>query len=86
MNRALRFTNYNEDDRPLTVEELHLKYHIKPLNITLHTKAQKIWETIRMTEPDLYNQLTQVFYYNHSSFPKSNYTINSDEPQPIYTS
>ena len=75
INKALRFINFNEDDRHLTVEELHLKYDIKPLNITLHAKAQKIWETIRMTEPDHYDQLTQRFDYNHTWFPQPIYTI-----------
>ncbi len=86
INKALRFTSFNEDDRPLTVEELHLKYNIKPLNITLHAKAQKIWETIRMMEPEHCDQLTQRFAYNHTWFSKSSYIINSDVPQPIYTS
>ncbi len=86
INKALRFTNFNKDDRPLTVEELHLKYDIKPLNITLHAKGQKIWETIRMMEPDHYDQLTQGFACNHTWFPKSSYIISSDVLQPVYTS
>ena len=86
VNKALRFVNFNEDDRPLTAEDLHLKYNINPLNITLHNKAQKIWETIKMTEPDHYQLLTGRFAYNHTWFPKSSYIIDSDDPQPIYTS
>ncbi len=86
INKALKFINFNEEDRLLTVEELHHKYDIKPLNITLHAKARKIWETIQVTEPDHDNTLIQRFNFNHTWFPKSTTIINSDVPEPIYKS
>ncbi len=70
LNKGLRFLNYNEDDRPLRTNDLHLKYNINPYNITFHRKARKIWETIRSTEPDHYSQLIQHFSTSHSWFPK----------------
>ncbi len=85
-NKALKFINYNEDDRPLTIEALHHKYDLKPINIKLHNKANRIWETIKETEPDHYNELTQSFNYKHTWFPKSSSVINSEPPEPIYTS
>ncbi len=84
LNKALRFINCN--DRPLTIETLHNKYNIKPLNIALHSKAKKTWETIKMTEPEHYNQLTQHFNFDHSWFPKSCVVIDGDLPNPIFTS
>ncbi len=86
INKALKFLSFNEEDKLLTVEELHYKYDIKPLNITLRAKARKIWETIQVTEPDHYNQLIQRFNFNHTWFPKSTVIINSDVPDPIYKS
>ncbi len=85
-NKGLRFINCNEVDRTLTIEALHYKHNIKPLNITLHTKANKIWETIKITEPDHYNQLTQHANYDHSWFPKTSIVIDADLPQPVFTS
>ncbi len=56
LNKALRCINHNEEDRP-KAEELHIRYNIVPLNISIHNKARKIWENVRCTEPEHYNSL-----------------------------
>ncbi len=66
LNKALRFVNYNEDDRPLTANDLHLKYNIKHYNIAIHSKANQIVETIRLTEPEHCNKLIQHFPTSHT--------------------
>ncbi len=70
LNKALRFVNYNKDDRPLTANDLHLNYNTKPYNMAIHSKAKKIWETIRLTEPEHYNKLIHHFPTSHIWFPK----------------
>lgn len=85
INKALRFISKNESDRA-KMEDLHIKYNITPLNVSLHAKASKIWEKIRLTEPDLYNNLTTPPMYKHSWFPKTSNVIDSPPPEPRYTS
>ena len=86
LNKALRFINCNDFERLYIAEELHNKYNIKPINVNLHTKAKKIWQTIKDTEPEHYNQITQDFGLKHSWFPKSSNIISAETPAPIYTS
>ncbi len=40
LNKALRFIHQNEDTR-LNSEELHIKYDINPLNISIHKKSKE---------------------------------------------
>ena len=54
LNKALRFIDRNEGDI-ISVEDLHRKYNITPLNISIHNKACKIWETVNITENEHYN-------------------------------
>ncbi len=53
LNKALRFIHQNEEIR-LNSEELHIKYNINPLNISIHKKARNIWENLKNTELELY--------------------------------
>lgn len=84
-NKALRFINYNDDIRIETTKELHEKYNFKPINISLHDKAKKVWETLRYTEEDTYENLTRQIEGNHTWFPRTTSIINSNPPLPIYT-
>ncbi len=56
LHKALRFVNKNETEI-LRVEELHSEYNITRLNIILHERAPKIWETIRFAEQDHYESV-----------------------------
>ncbi len=69
INKALRFIN-NREEESSRAEELHLKYNITPLNIRIATQAKQIWEIIRTTEPEQYNNLTQLRNREHKWFPK----------------
>ncbi len=84
LNKALRFINYNEEDRP-NAEELHLRYNITPLNISVHNKARKIWESVRATEPEHYNNLIIPQNNQHKWFPKTSNVINIPNVDAILT-
>ena len=85
LNKALRFIHCNDEEELLT-EELHHKYNIAPLNISIFNSAQKTWEAIRITETELYAELTIPHNNTHNWFPKSSSVINCQPPIPIITS
>ncbi len=74
INKALRFINYNEEEEG-RAEELHIEYNITPLNIKIHQRAKKIWETVRATEPEHYNKLVEAHNTEHKWFPKTSTII-----------
>ena len=84
LDKAVRFIHCNENQL-MNTEQLYVKYHIIPLNISTYYKAQKTWETIRTTEKALYEELVTERYNKHSWFPKSSAIINAPEPQAIIT-
>ncbi len=84
LNNALRFIHCNEHEQ-LNISELHIKYNINLLNISVHQKEQKIWETIRVTENEHYNMLVIPHANKHTWFPKYSNIITSEPPQAILT-
>ncbi len=84
LNKALRLIHCNERDH-LNTEELHIKYNIAPLNISNYYKAQKVWETIRISENDQYNKMVTPHNNTHKWFPKSSDIIRMEPPQAIIT-
>ena len=84
INKALKFINCNEDNE-FTVDVLHTLYNITPLNISIHEKAKKTWEAVRVTEPEHYNTLTTTYEREHAWFPKSSKIINENTPEAIIT-
>ena len=57
INKELKFIKCNESNRE-TLKELHRKYNITPLNISIDQRAKKIREAVKETEPEHYNNLT----------------------------
>lgn len=84
INKALRFINCNEPEL-MTVNELHRKYNITPINVSIHQKALKVWETLRISEPEQFEPLVTPHLNIHSWFPKCSPIINMPIPQPITT-
>ncbi len=84
LNKALRFIHCNERDH-LNTEELHIKYNIAPLNISNSYKAQKVWETIRISENDQYNKIVTPYNNTHKWFPKNSDITRMEPPQAIIT-
>ena len=84
LNKALKFIYCNEQE-PLTVSELHIKYNIAPLNIANYCKAQNTWETIKISENLQYEKLTTIHINTHQWFPKSNNIVRMETLQAIIT-
>ncbi len=79
---AVRFIHCSEQQN---TEQLHQRYNIIPLNIFNRQKALKTWETIRLTENALYEELVAERNNSHTWFPKSSVIINSEVPEGIIT-
>ncbi len=84
LNKALRFIHCNEEDQ-LNSEQLHIKYGITPLNISTFYKAQKVWNTIGISENEQYNELITPHNNFHAWFPKSSIIIDMEPPHAIIT-
>ena len=85
LNRGIRFINLNHTER-LTIEETHKAYNITPLNIFTHMKATKIWETVKLTHEEEYEELVRPRNRSHSWYPRTSTVIEAPLPVPIYTS
>ncbi len=68
LNKALRLIHCNEEDQ-LNSEQLHIKYGITPLNISIFYKPQKVWDTIRISENEQYNELITPHNNSHAWLP-----------------
>ncbi len=87
VNKGIRFINHNDPDM-LTVKEVHEKFNIAPFNISIHTKALKIWETIELTAEHLYTELIRPRDNKHNWLPRTSDTriIHAPPLVPIFTS
>ena len=84
-NKALRFINHNDIERIDTAKGLHERYKFLPVNISLNQKARKIWETLRGTDEETYNNLMRPIEANHNWFPRTSTLVNNNIPDPMYT-
>ena len=84
LNKAMRFI-FRHDNRQFSLQQMHEITNIKPINISLHNKAKRIWETLRFTDEETYNTLTANTSPSHYWFPTSQTVIDSPTPDPIYT-
>ncbi len=84
LNKAVRFIHCNEQEQ-LNTGELHIKYNIAPLNISNFHKAQKIWETIRISENEQFEELVTPRNNSHTWFPRNSNIIRMEPPHAIIT-
>lgn len=82
-NKAIRFINHNEDRQ--TMEQLHRKYNLTPLNVSIHNKAIKTWHLMEYTQRNTFDRLKQQQQRSHKWFPKTTDIINNPQPNPIIT-
>ena len=85
INKGIRFINSNDRERDI-MENLHLKYNITPYNISIHKKACKIWQAVRLTDEENFNTLVTHQDRIHHWFPKTSNVIQAPLPEPVYTS
>ncbi len=84
INKSLRFI-FRHDNRQLTLQQMHELTNIKPINISLHNKATRIWETLRITDEETYNILRANASPSHYGLPTSKNITDSPTPDPVYT-
>lgn len=83
-NKALRWI---EADRPpynTTVEQLHHKWKLEPLNVVTYKRAFNTWENIRNYLPEDYEKINTQEETNHKWWPKAIIGDNPTLPPPIY--
>ncbi|MEL7079661.1 MAG: reverse transcriptase domain-containing protein, partial [Cyanobacteria bacterium J06582_2] len=53
-------TRTEEENRNLTMKQLHEKYNMEPLNVRFWNRAKNIWEKLRTTNEDLVQKSTEM--------------------------
>ena len=81
-------TKNNQEDRHLTLEELHIKYRIEPINIRFHRLANRVWDKLSLTAPDLVAESREMTLQHpnqqHYWWKRVDPYVNSDEPEPLF--
>ena len=87
-NKAIRFALNDYFPYTTTTKELHLRSNIEPINITLHSRNNKIKQKLENSLQDpLYLLATREYHHdiNHGWFKKPHKVLNQINIQPIYT-
>ena len=86
-NKATRLlTNTTNFDR-LTSQILHEMTELPAINVFLHETARNLWQTLSLTDPDLYARLQpteQLLRKQHRLFPSSLLASRQPTPEPLY--
>lgn len=84
-NKALRWINGDVPPYDTTIQTLHTKYNIEPLNIRNHRLAYNMWEKIRTEFPEETEEFeTLTFNRTHAWWPLAYLSAEATEPRPIY--
>lgn len=84
-NKALRWVNGDVPPYATTVQALHTKYNLEPLNIRNHRLAYSRWEKIRTEFPIETNKYeVATFNRTHAWWPLAYMSAEATEPRPIY--
>ena len=84
INKTLRWVNGDHFPYETTVEELHNKYNLSPLNVKLFEQNEKLWEKIHQLYPQRYDDLKNNRERSHAWWPTSIITEETQPPAPIY--
>ena len=81
-------TSENEEDRQLTISELHQKYKLEAINSRLQRLACKVWQNLSITNETLVNESREenddVTSQDHYWWRRISPYIEGGEPQPEY--
>lgn len=84
-NKALRWVNNDLPPYSTTVEELHEKYQMEPINIRNHRLAKNDWDQIRREFPDETTHYEDTtFDSSHSWWPLAYIRADAVAPTPLY--
>ena len=86
-NSATRFiANVRPTDR-ISSQSIHRRLNLEPINIVIHKQAQKIWENMKLTLPNMYNRIsyTNPPIRTTQRFPSSRRIAEETNFIPIYS-
>ena len=87
-NGTLRqYTRRNEEDRELTIEELHDKYKMEAINVRMHRRAQKTWHKLRNINGELVDRSQaedRTGTRDHYWWRRISPYINDEDPEPWF--
>ena len=84
LNNTLRWVNGDRFPYNTTVEALHTKYKMSPLNVRLYEQNEKLWERIAQLHPEKYLQLMDNRQNSHAWWPSTRINENIPPPAPIF--
>ena len=92
-NRCLRdIAKTSNEDRELTLSELHEKYGIQALNVRLYNRTQNCWRRLQDLNPDLCQRSLDLnddpvarHRGEHAWWPRLAKFVTRNEPEPLYT-
>lgn len=83
-NKAIRWANGDRPPYTTTIEELHHRYKLEPINIRNFKQAYNIWEKLRIhQEEELIKITNEEVRGTHSWWPLSYIDFNDQMPEPL---
>ena len=84
-NKALRWINGDSPPYHTTIQALHTKYNLEPLNIKLHKAATRVWETLRTHQEEEVQRLLEEDRGGTHRWWKTAYQTEDEQPpQAVY--
>ena len=89
-NRALRWATNTYYPNNTTLQQLHTRLNIEPLNIRRHKQANRTWNKLHNLQDPLYQNIlhkheTTNPHTNHAWWPRTLPLVQGPEPPPLYT-
>ena len=86
-NRALRWVDNTTYPYTHTIQQLHHKYNIEPMNTRIHTRAKNIWDKLHENNDELYTHIHEIHtntHRHHGWWPRSLPICLRETPPPLY--
>ena len=86
-NRALRRAYKDSPPYYNTMEELHTRSKLEPMNVRLHRLANRSWDRLSNIDPQIIDQSAEMNVNgmrNHAWWSRLSTLINADSPAPRY--
>lgn len=71
-----------------SIRELHRLYDLEPINLRIHTMAERIWDKLEYLEDINYehiNTISEITEGEHHWWPRSLTRARQNPPEPIYS-
>ena len=89
-NRAVSFIANRDWQNFESMESLHFRIKLEPINQLMHIRAKDIWRRVRSVSPaafDIYStqHVMELDRPDHAGFRRTMYCLDAPPPPPIYT-